>query len=136
MTPANDYLDLTKTADAFAKFMPKEFVNNDAAKAFTTAAAKANKAGLEAVNESLDLTVSWMKDGMKNLETLMETEGDIEAYSKKAGDVVTQTYQTLPSRLFAYAELAQKSQLAMMEAFMGAAKQSAPAPRKKAAAKA
>ncbi|MDZ4762706.1 MAG: hypothetical protein SGJ21_16725 [Alphaproteobacteria bacterium] len=114
----NDMFDYSKNMDAFTKFYP-DFGANSPMKAMTDMAAKYRAVAIEALNRNVELTTAWMNDAAKDATTLMTVEAP-EAYAKKAGEVATAAFQDLPSRLFAYAEVAKKAQAEILDTVIAA----------------
>ncbi len=114
MNPMTDMFDFNKNLEQFQKFVP-DFANAGPFKAATDIAAKYREVTLEVLNKNVELTTAWMKDAAKDATTLMTVEGQPNDYAKKAGEVATAAMQDLPSRLFAYAEVAKKAQTELFE---------------------
>ena len=115
MNPMADMFDFQKNMDNFSKFFPTaDFGAATPLKAVTDFAAKYREVTTEALNRHVELTTAWMKDAAKDATTLLSVEAP-EAYAKKAGEVATAAFQDLPSRLFAYAEVAKKAQTELMD---------------------
>jgi hypothetical protein len=128
MTPVADFFDFNKNLEAFQKFYPNMPAMNGASpfgampsfdaapfKAATDIMAKYREVAVEALNKNVELTTAWMKDAAKDATTLLTTEAQPQAYAKKAGEVAQASFQDLPSRLFAYAEVAKKAQAELMD---------------------
>jgi hypothetical protein len=118
MTPMTEMFDYSKNMEAFAKMYP-DFANAAPVKAMTDAAAKYRAVAVEVLNKNVELTTAWMKDAAKDATTLMTVDAP-EAYAKKAGEVATAAFQDLPSRLFAYAEVAKKAQTDILDTTIAA----------------
>lgn len=114
MNPMTDMFDFNKNFEQFTKFAP-DFVNAAPLKAFTDIAAKYREVAVEALNKNVELTTAWMKDAAKDATTLLTAEAQPTAYAKKAGELATAAFQDLPSRLFAYAEVAKKAQTELFD---------------------
>lgn len=119
MNPATDMFDFSKNLETFAKFYP-DFANGAQFRAATDMAAKLRNATIEAMHRNVELTAAWMKDAAKDAETLMTVETQPNAYVKKAGEVATAAMQDLPSRLFAFAEVAKKAQTEIFDTMVAA----------------
>lgn len=118
MTPVADFFDFNKNLEAFQKFYPDMTGAMGAAtpfKAATDILAKYRAVTVEALNKNVELTTAWMKDAAKDATTLLTTEAQPQDYAKKAGEVAQASFQDLPSRLFAYAEVAKKAQAELMD---------------------
>ncbi|MBI1339989.1 hypothetical protein GC169_07240 [bacterium] len=120
MNPMTDYFDMNKNLEAFTKMYP-DFTNAAPLKAATDFAAKYREVTVAALNSHVELTTAWMRDAAKDATTLMTAETQPDQYVKKAGEVATAAFQDLPSRLFAYAEVAKKAQFDLMDTMMSAA---------------
>jgi hypothetical protein len=114
MNPMTDMFDFTKNFEQFSKFTP-DFANAAPFKAMTDVAAKYREVAIEALNKNVELTTAWMKDAAKDATVLFTTEAQPTAYAKKAGEVAQAAFQDLPSRLFAYAEVAKKAQTELFD---------------------
>jgi accessory colonization factor AcfC len=114
MNPMTDMFDFNKNFEQFSKFNP-DFFNAAPMKAFNDIAAKYREVAVEALNRNVELTTAWMKDAAKDATVLMTAEAQPTAYAKKAGDLATAAFQDLPSRLFAYAEVAKKAQTELFD---------------------
>jgi hypothetical protein len=114
MNPMNDMFDFTKNFEQFTKFQP-DFFNAAPFKAVNDIAAKYREVAVEALNRNVELTTAWMKDAAKDATTLLTVEAQPTAYAKKAGELATAAFQDLPSRLFAYAEVAKKAQTELFD---------------------
>lgn len=114
MNSMTDMFDFNKNFEAFSKFYP-DFTNAAPFKAATDIAAKYRDVAVEAMNKNIELTTAWMKDAAKDAEVLMKVDGQPDAYAKKAGEVATTAMQDLPSRMFAYAEVAKKAQTDLLD---------------------
>lgn len=113
--PMADMFDFQKNMDNFSKFFPTaDFSAAAPLKAVTDLASKCREVTTEALNRHVDLTTAWMKDAAKDATSLLAVEAP-EAYARKAGEVATAAFQDLPSRLFAYAEVAKKAQTELMD---------------------
>jgi hypothetical protein len=119
MTPTTEMFDFTKNFETFAKFYP-DFTNSSQFRAATDMAARLRNVTIEAMHRNVELTAAWMKDAAKDAETLMTVEAQPNAYVKKAGEVATSAMQDLPSRLFAYAEVAKKAQTEIFDTMVAA----------------
>jgi predicted amidohydrolase len=109
MNPMADMFDFNKNFEQFTKFAP-DFANAAPLKAFNDVAAKYREVAVEALNKNVELTTAWMRDAAKDATVLLTPETQPTAYAKKAGELATAAMQDLPSRLFAYAEVAKKAQ--------------------------
>lgn len=114
MNPMADMFDFNKNFEQFTKFTP-DFANAAPLKAFNDIAAKYREVAVEALNRNVELTTAWMKDAAKDATTLLTAEAEPAAYAKKAGEVATAAMHDLPSRLFAYAEVAKKAQTELFD---------------------
>lgn len=114
MNPMADMFDFNKNFDQFTKFTP-DFANAAPFKAMNDVAAKYRAVAIEALNKNVELTTAWMKDAAKDATALMTTEAQPTDYAKKAGELATAAFQDLPSRLFAYAEVAKKAQAEILD---------------------
>jgi len=115
INPMADMVDFQKNMNNFQKFFPTtDFAAAAPLKAVTDFAAKYREVTTEALNRNVELTTAWMKDAAKDATTLLAVEAP-EAYAKKAGEVATAAFQDLPSRLFAYAEVAKKAQTELLD---------------------
>ena len=119
MNPMADMFDFNKNLEQFTKFTP-DFANAAPLKAFTDIAAKYREVAVEALNKNVELTTAWMKDAAKDATVLLTAEAQPTAYAKKAGDLATAAFQDLPSRLFAYAEVAKKAQTELFDTVVAA----------------
>lgn len=128
MTSSLPYFDPMKNFEAFSKFNPAEMLSTDPVKQMGEFFTKAREASVEMLNKNVDLTVDWMKEASKDAETLMTPEEDASDYMKKASELAASTVNTLPSRLFAYAEVAKKAQFDMLDTVLVAAQPVAKAP--------
>lgn len=114
MTPVTDMFDFNKNLENFTKYMP-DFANAGPFKAVNDIAAKYREVAIEALNKNVELTTAWMKDVAKDTTILLSVEAQPTAYAKKAGEVASAAIQDLPSRLFAYAEVAKKAQAELFD---------------------
>jgi len=114
MIPTNDMFDFTKSFEQFSKFTP-DFANMGPLKAMNDIAAKYREVAVEALNRNVELTTAWMKDAAKDATTLLTVEAQPTAYAKKAGELAQAAFQDVPSRLFAYAEVAKKAQTELFD---------------------
>jgi hypothetical protein len=114
MTPMTDMFDFNKNFDAFSKFVP-DFANAAPLRAFNDIAAKYREVAVEALNRNVELTTAWMKDAAKDATALLSAEPQPTIYAKKAGELASAAFQDLPSRLFAYAEVAKKAQTELFD---------------------
>jgi len=114
MTPMADMFDFNKNFEQFTKFAP-DFGNMAPLKAFNDIAAKYREVAVEALNKNVELTTAWMKDAAKDATALLTTEAQPTAYAKKAGELAQAAFQDVPSRLFAYAEVAKKAQTELFD---------------------
>ena len=112
--PMADFFDFNKNLEAFTKFYP-DFANATPFKAATDIAAKYREVAVETLNKHVELTTSWMKDAAKDATTVLTSNPEPQAMAKKAGEVAQAAFQDLPSRLFAYAELAKKAQAEILD---------------------
>lgn len=110
-----DMFDFSKNMEAFQKFYPDMAAASAPFKTVTDIAAKYREVAIEALNKNVELTTAWMKDAAKDATSLMTTEQQPQAVAKKAGEIATAAFQDLPSRLFAYAEIAKKAQADLLE---------------------
>lgn len=120
MTPQADYFDFSKNMEAFTRMVP-DFAGQGPFKAANDFAARYREVTVEALNRNVELTTAWLRDAAKDASNLMTVEAQPEAYMKKAGEVTTAALQDLPSRLFAFAEVAKKAQFDLMDSMMAAA---------------
>jgi accessory colonization factor AcfC len=114
MTPMTDMFDFNKNFEQFSKFTP-DFFNAAPFKAVNDIAAKYREVAVEALNKNVELTTAWMRDAAKDATVLLSAEPQPTAYAKKAGELATAAFQDLPSRLFAYAEVAKKAQTELFD---------------------
>jgi hypothetical protein len=114
MTPVADFFDFNKNLEAFTKFYP-DFANATPFKAATDIAAKYREVAVEAMNRNVELTTAWMKDSARDTTSLLTANVEPQAFAKKAGEVAQASFQDLPSRLFAYAEVAKKAQAELLD---------------------
>jgi len=119
MNPMTDYFDMSKfdmskQFESFTKMVP-DFTSSAQFKAATDMAAKYREVAVEAMNKNVELTTAWMKHAAEDAATLMSFDGQPNTYAKKAGEVATSAMQDLPSRLFAYAEVAKKAQTELFD---------------------
>ena len=114
MNPMADMFDFSKNFEQFTKFTP-DFFNGAQFKAVNDIAAKYREVAVEALNRNVELTTAWMKDAAKDATTLLTAEPQPTVYAKKAGELATAAFQDLPSRLFAYAEVAKKAQTELFD---------------------
>lgn len=122
MNSMTDMFDFQKNMESFTKFFPTDFTNVTPFKAATDLAAKYREVAVEALNKNVELTTAWMRDAAKDATSLLSTDVSApEAYTKKAGEIATAAFQDLPSRLFAYAEVAKKAQTELMDTMIAAA---------------
>jgi hypothetical protein len=122
MTPVADFFDFNKNMQAFQKMYPDmsgamtgAMGNAAPFKAATDIFSKYREVAVEALNKNVELTTAWMRDAAKDATTLLTTEAQPQDYAKKAGEVAQASFQDLPSRLFAYAEVAKKAQAELMD---------------------
>jgi hypothetical protein len=127
MTPVADFFDFNKNLEAFQKMYPSMPAMNGASpfampgfdaapfKAATDIMTKYREVAVEALNRNVELTTAWMKDSAKDATTLLAGASEPQAFAKKAGEVAQASFQDLPSRLFAYAEVAKKAQAELMD---------------------
>jgi hypothetical protein len=125
MTPVADFFDFNKNLEAFQKFYPDfsqnmgqfggQFGNAAPFKAATDIMTKYREVAVEALNKNVELTTAWMKDSARDTTTLLSGAAEPQAFAKKAGEVAQASFQDLPSRLFAYAEVAKKAQAELMD---------------------
>ncbi|HVY90052.1 MAG TPA: hypothetical protein VG942_14375 [Hyphomonadaceae bacterium] len=114
MNPMADMFDFNKNFEQFTKFTP-DFGSMAPLKAFNDIAAKYREVAVEALNKNVELTTAWMKDAAKDATALLTTEAQPTAYAKKAGELAQAAFQDVPSRLFAYAEVAKKAQTELFD---------------------
>ncbi|MEM6627067.1 MAG: hypothetical protein AAGB25_03070 [Pseudomonadota bacterium] len=135
MSTVTDYFDPAKSFEAFTKYTPTEMFKSPQFKAMGDFYTKAREVGVDAMNRNVDLTMDWFKDAQKDAEALMKPEGEPAEYMKKAGEMAVASMNALPSRMFAYAEVAKKAQFDMLDTVLGAAQPAldaaTPAPAKK-----
>lgn len=120
INPMNEYFDFTKNMEAFTKFYP-DMTSAGPMKTATDFAAKYREVAVNALNSHVELTTAWMRDAAKDASTLLTTEEQPDVYMKKAGEVTQAAFQDLPSRLFAYAEVAKKAQFDLLDTMMATA---------------
>ncbi len=118
-TAFSDMFDMSKNLENFTKFYP-EFTSGAPFKAATDIAAKYREVAIEALNKNVELTTAWMKDAAKDATLLMTVEAQPTVVAKKAGELATAAFQDLPSRLFAYAEVAKKAQADLLDTMIAA----------------
>ncbi len=106
--------DMTKQFEAFSKMTP-DFAGSAQFKAATDMAAKYREVTIAAMTKNVELTTAWMKDAASDAASLMAFDGEPTSYAKKAGEVASSAMQDLPSRLFAYAEVAKKAQTELFD---------------------
>jgi hypothetical protein len=114
MNPMPDYFDFTKQFENFSKMTP-DFASTAQFKAAADMAAKYREVAIEAMTKNVELTTAWMKDAVRDAASLMTLEAQPNVYAKKAGEVAQAAMQDLPSRLFAYAEVAKKAQTELFD---------------------
>ena len=114
MNPMADMFDFNKNFEQFTKFTP-DFGAMAPLKAFNDMAAKYRAVAVEAMNKNVELTTAWMQDAAKDATALLTTEAQPTAYAKKAGELAQAAFQDVPSRLFAYAEVAKKAQTELFD---------------------
>jgi len=114
MNPMTNVFDFNKNFEQLSKMAP-EFAGPGAMKAFSDMQAKYREVAIEALQQNVELTATWMKDAAKDATTLMTTDAQPTAYAKKAGEVAQAAMQDIPARLFAYAEVAKKAQTDLLD---------------------
>ena len=119
MNSMTDMFDFSKSMESFSKFYP-DFATAAPLKSVTDMATKCRTVAAEAMNKNVELTTTWMQDAAKDASALMTLTAEPTEYAKKAGEVATSAFQELPSRMFAFAEVAKKAQADFFDTVMAA----------------
>ena len=109
-----DMFDFNKNFETFSKMYP-DMYSAAPFKAATDMATKCGQVAAEAMAKNVELTTAWMQDATKDATTLLTEQSEPTEYAKKAGEVATAAMQDLPSRMFAFAEVAKKAQAELLE---------------------
>ena len=117
MNSMTDMFDFSKNMESFSKFYP-DFANAAPLKAMTDMTTKFRTVAVEAMNKNVELTTAWMQDAAKDATTILSISGEPTDVAKKAGEVATAAMQDLPSRMFAFAEIAKKAQAEIFDTVM------------------
>ena len=117
--PMNAFETLTK-ANPFLKLNPKGLLDTGPVKVVGGVASKAASVGVDAMHSNVDITTTWMKDVANDAEAVLTPEPSLGAYFSKVSEVAMRNTSQLPSRLFAYVEVAKKTQFDMLDSVIAA----------------